>query len=77
MDNVQLVMTAVVHTVYGHLRSAFDHRDPESDRDRGSSSLDNVLWFVAVGAAVAVIAAIVFATIKDKADDPINTPTVP
>jgi hypothetical protein len=43
-------------------------------RDRGAVSLEQVLWFVAAGVAVAVIAGIVWAKIKDQAN---TDPTVP
>ena len=46
----------------------------EGDRDRGAVSLEQVLWFVAAGVAVAVIAGIVWAKIRDQAN---TDPAVP
>ena len=51
-------------------RSAPDDRD----RDRGAVSLEQVLWFVAAGVAVAVIGGIVWAKIRDQAN---TDPAVP
>jgi hypothetical protein len=49
-------------------------RPASDDRDRGAVSLEQVLWFVAAGLAVAVIAGIVWAKIKDQAN---TDPAVP
>jgi hypothetical protein len=69
--------TAVTHQLYAVLLTVFGRPpDPASaptGRDRGAVSLEQVLWFVAAGAMVAVIATILWATIRDKADDPIDT----
>ena len=46
-------------------------------RDRGAVSLEQVLWFVAAGVAVAVIATILWGKIRTEAEKPINAPTAP
>ena len=48
--------------------------DEPADRDRGAVSLEQVLWFVAAGVAVAVIAGIVWAKIREQAN---TDPAVP
>lgn len=81
--NLELLLTAITHTVYGRLRQAStwisEDRDPlaGNDSDRGAVSLEQVLWFVAAGVAVAVIAAIVWGKIKTEANKPINAPSAP
>jgi len=80
MNDVTLVTTAVTHQVYAAcLATAGAARtdDDVRDRDRGAVSLEQVLWFVAAGVSVAVIAAILWGQIKDKADDPIISPSAP
>lgn len=47
------------------------------DRDRGAVSLEQVLWFVAAGVGVAVIAAILWNQIRETASTPIDTPSAP
>ena len=49
----------------------------QSERDRGAVSLEQVLWFVAAGVSVAVIAGVLWSQIKDRADDPITPPAAP
>ncbi|MGZ4769242.1 MAG: hypothetical protein ACXVLX_11295 [Ilumatobacteraceae bacterium] len=72
--NIDLMLTAIVHTVYGHMR----RRAPDDiDRDRGAVSLEQVLWFVAAGVAVAVIAGILWGKIKTEANKSIQAPTAP
>ena len=83
MPRITLLTTAVTHQLYGAARAAADRfgidatRTDGSDRDRGAVSLEQVLWFVAAGVSVAVIAGILWAQIKDRADDPITPPAAP
>ena len=48
-----------------------------TDRDRGAVSLEQVLWFVAAGVSVAVIATILWNQIRDQANTPIDEPEPP
>lgn len=83
MNDVTTVATAVTHQLYATGRTIVgrnvsEHEnDLEPGRDRGAVSLEQVLWFVAAGVSVAVIAAILWGQIKDKADDPIISPSAP
>ena len=72
--NIELMMSALTHVIYGKLRgiAPVDH-----DRDRGAVSLEQVLWFVAAGVAVAVIAGVLWSKIKTEAEKPIQAPTAP
>jgi hypothetical protein len=72
--NIELMLTAIVHTVYGQLRRL---APIDADRDRGAVSLEQVLWFVAAGVAVAVIAGILWGKIKTEANKSIQAPTAP
>ena len=69
-------MTAVVHTVYGQLRTLTGARG-SGRRDRGAVSLEHVLWYVAAGVAVAVIAGVIWAQIKNEAQKPVSPPAAP
>lgn len=77
------VMTqAATQQLYAVLLTVFrvtpaDERD--DDRDRGAVSLEQVLWFVAVGVGVAVIAGILWTRIRDTAEenDNVNQPVAP
>jgi hypothetical protein len=80
MSNFSLVTTAIGHVIHGRLRSLIDGGVPLVDvrsRDRGAISLEQVLWFVAAGVSVAVIAAIMWSQIRDQANTPIDTPAAP
>jgi hypothetical protein len=72
--NIELMLTAIVHTVYGRLRRL---APIDAGRDRGAVSLEQVLWFVAAGVAVAVIAGILWGKIKTEANKSIQAPTAP
>jgi hypothetical protein len=71
--NIELMLSAMTHVIYGQLRRLTS----DTDRDRGAVSLEQVLWFVAAGVAVAVIAGILWGKIKTEADKPIQAPTAP
>jgi hypothetical protein len=82
MHRITLLTTAVTHQLYRAAltatgRLAADTTDDASDRDRGAVSLEQVLWFVAAGVSVAVIAGVLWSQIKDRADDPITPPAAP
>jgi len=82
MNDVTIVATGVVHAVYAVLHGSIEHVRPESvtwdsARDRGAVSLEQVLWFVAAGVSVAVIAAILWSKIRDEANTPVQSPSAP
>ncbi len=66
---------AVLLTLF-RVAPADEHDD---DRDRGAVSLEQVLWFVAVGVGVAVIAGILWTRIRETAEetDNVNQPVAP
>jgi hypothetical protein len=80
MDDLHLFNTAVTHQLYrAELavidRLAGDHA--RRDRDRGAVTLEQVLWFVAAGVSVVVIAAILWGKIKDEAEADVMVPAAP
>lgn len=90
MTDPSLLVTAMTHVLAARLRAGWlddrphaPTRDPACDpgcdpgRDRGAISLEQVLWFVAAGVSVAVIAAILWNQIRDQANTPIDTPSAP
>jgi hypothetical protein len=72
--NIQLMLSAVTHMVYGHMRRFMSD---DVDHDRGAVSLEQVLWFVAAGVAVAVIAGVLWGKVKTEAEKPIQAPSAP
>jgi hypothetical protein len=83
MHRITLLTTAVTHQLYHAALTATGRRgvemtqDHPEDRDRGAVSLEQVLWFVAAGVSVAVIAGVLWSQIKDRADDPVTPPAAP
>ncbi|HEX3089039.1 MAG TPA: hypothetical protein VHQ23_10310 [Ilumatobacteraceae bacterium] len=74
--NIELMLSAITHVIYGKLRRLTSDNDTDTN-DRGAVSLEQVLWFVAAGVAVAVIAAILWGKIKTEAEKPIQAPSAP
>jgi hypothetical protein len=84
MNDVNVVATAVLHAVYAVLHDCVDRFRPmpalgtgRDARDRGAVSLEQVLWFVAAGVSVAVIAAILWNKIREEANTPVESPSAP
>ena len=72
--NIELMLSAFTHVIYGQLRRFTTDGE---HKDRGAVSLEQVLWFVAAGVAVAVIAGILWGKIKTEAEKPIQAPSAP
>jgi len=72
--NIEMMMSAFTHLIYSQLRRLTDNRE---GRDAGAVSLEQVLWFVAAGVAVAVIATILWGKVKTEAEKPIQAQTAP
>jgi len=72
--NIEMMMSAFTHLIYSQLRRLTENRE---GRDEGAVSLEQVLWFVAAGVAVAVIATILWGKVKTEAEKPIQAPTAP
>ncbi len=71
MNDPTLTATSIFHVVYGHLRQ-LDTSDGHSDR--GAVSIEQVLWYAAAAVSVAVVATIIWNTVRDSANDvsPVN-----
>ena len=48
-----------------------------SKEDRGSASVEHILWYVAAGLGTVAVAAIVWAAIRSKAEEPLPSPAAP
>jgi hypothetical protein len=77
---MHLMTQAAIQQMYCTLRAAVrsgpdDH--PDRGVDRGAVSLEQVLWFVAVGVSVVVVAAILWNKIIDQANTDVVPPTTP
>lgn len=87
---VLALSTPVTHQIYaglrwclpGHGRTLATTPDVAADGrrlsgDRGAVSLEQVLWFVASGVSVAVVAGVLWGRIREQAETPIQPPSAP
>ena len=51
-------------------------RDTSRD-DRGSASVEHILWYVAAGFGTVAVAALIWTAIKHKAEQPLPNPAAP
>lgn len=82
MQHIRTLATGSTHQVYRGLltatgRSCRTDESARRERDRGAVSLEQVLWFVAAGVSVAVIATILWSQIRDEAERPVDSPVSP
>ena len=89
MDDTMIISAAIMAWLHSTLRRLDPSSRPRSmddvgstDRrrlrgDRGAVSLEQVLWFVAAGVSVAVVAAIMWGQIKTRANATISVPLAP
>ena len=62
--------------LFVYLRYCWYHAHHRDD-DAGAVSVENVLWYVASALGVVVVAAVIWTAIKNKASQPLPTPTGP
>ena len=77
MNQYQLIHAAMSHVLYTTLRTIVPEHDGTGDhgvRDRGAVSIEQVLWYAAAAISVAVVAGIIWGTVKDSADNVSITP---
>ncbi len=90
VSRVLALSTPVTHQIYAGLRWCLPGRgrtlattpDAGADGqrlsgDRGAVSLEQVLWFVASGVSVAVVAGVLWGRIREQAETPIQPPSAP
>jgi len=90
VSRVLALSTPVTHQIYAGLRWCLPGRgrtlstasDVAADGrrlsgNRGAVSLEQVLWFVASGVSVAVVAGVLWGRIREQAETPIQPPSAP
>lgn len=78
MHDISNVVTAWTHHLYRALLAASGRGEQRADQvDRGAVSLEQVLWFVAAGVSVAIIASILWNQIRNEAERPVQSPSSP
>ena len=90
VSRVLALSTPVNHQIYAGLRWCLPGRgrtlartsDATADGrrlsgNRGAVSLEQVLWFVASGVSVAVVAGVLWGRIREQAETPIQPPSAP
>lgn len=73
MSNIELTYRATMAVITSWM-SPSDH---EADRDRGSVSIEQVLWYAAAAISVAVVAGVIWSQIQTTANTAVTNPTAP
>lgn len=72
----ELLAAALKHQIYSALLWAAGRVQPLGKRpDRGAVSVEEVLWYLAAAVAVAVIAAVLWNTIRNETAKSVDVPT--
>lgn len=70
-------MNPTLDFVMNFVRLAWGRARETVHDDRGSTTLENVGWYIAAGLGVVVVAGILWAAIKSKASEPLPSPSAP
>jgi hypothetical protein len=70
-------MNPAVIVMWTYVQCCWAKARETSRDDRGSTSVEQVLWYVAAGLGTVAVAAIIWAAIKSKAGDPLPSPAAP
>jgi hypothetical protein len=75
MSGFTQTLTSITHVIYARLRAitpdALLEDDPDRP-DRGAVSLEQALWYAAAAASVGVVSLIIWNTIRDEAETPVQ-----
>ena len=81
MPDPMLLFTGMVTAMFTRMVAAASgvvgRPVPDTDRDRGAVSIEQVLWYAAAAISVAVVAAIIWSQIRDTASTPVQSPSAP
>ena len=77
MHDPMLLFTGMVATMVATISGIVGRVVPDTDRDRGAVSIEQVLWYAAAAISVAVVAAIIWSQIRDTASTPVQSPSAP
>ena len=70
-------MNSAVIVMWTYVQCCWAKAREMSKEDRGSASVEHILWYVAAGLGTVAVAAIVWAAIRSKAEEPLPSPAAP
>lgn len=70
-------MSPAVMVMWTYVQCCWAKARELSKEDRGSASVEHILWYVAAGLGTVAVAAIVWAAIRSKAEEPLPSPAAP
>ena len=70
-------MNPAVMVMWTYVQGCWANARDTSRDDRGSASVEHILWYVAAGLGTVAVAAIIWAAIRTKASEPLPSPAAP
>ena len=70
MNPAAVVIWTYVQTCWANART-------HTQSDEGSTSVEHILWYLAAGLGTVAVAGIIWASIKNKASEPLPSPSIP
>ena len=70
-------MNPAVEVMWTYVQCCWAKARDTSREDRGSASVEHILWYVAAGLGTVAVAAIIWAAIRTKAEEPLPSPAAP
>ena len=70
-------MNPAVTFMWTYVQCCWAKARETSGDDRGSTSVEHILWYIAAGLGTVAVAAIIWAAIRTKAEEPLPSPSAP
>ena len=70
-------MKAAVIVMWTYVQCCWAKARETPRDDRGSASVEHILWYVAAGLGTVAVAAIIWTAIRTKAEEPLPSPAAP
>ena len=70
-------MNPAVIVMWTYVQCCWAKAHETSRDDRGSASVEHILWYVAAGLGTVAVAAIVWTAIRTRAEEPLPSPGAP
>ena len=77
MAEMNVMLNLFTHLLYRQMMGVVGSYGRRPNGERGAVSLEQVLWFVAAGVSVAVVAGIMWGQIRTRANATISNPVAP
>jgi hypothetical protein len=70
-------MNPAVAVIWTYVQTCWANARTHTQSDEGVVTVENVLWYLAAGLGTVAVAGIIWVSIKNKASEPLPSPSIP